>query len=118
MTKVNFTDISALCDEFGFGFEFEFEFENSSYRLCKVETAIENPKTEMRNLFEEIAKMRQTLPIDELQRDVSVLKCQTLVSNSLILSDLYGQRTDWQIVSDIPKRFNKSFQTLSVCPQR
>jgi hypothetical protein len=42
VSKSNFKEFSALCHEFGF----EIEIESSSYRLSKVETTIEELKTE------------------------------------------------------------------------
>jgi hypothetical protein len=52
VTAANFAGLSALCREF------EFSFSSPSYRLCKLESAVESIQTDLRCLSDEVAALR------------------------------------------------------------
>jgi hypothetical protein len=76
VTKVNFPDLSTLCQEFG------FKMENQSYRFAQLEVKIEELTIEIGRLLSEVAALRRTPAITaqlseevtELRADISVLK--------------------------------------------
>jgi hypothetical protein len=86
VTQANFPDISALCNEFG------FELESPTYRIGRLEVAIEELKIEIRQLSTQITSI-EGIPavttelsktITQLHADVSKLKSSTSKSESEI----------------------------------
>jgi hypothetical protein len=65
VTKTNFTELSTLCDEFG------FEPNSPSYRLSQVEVAIEDLRTEMKRLS------NQVILVQEISEVVTQLSTET-----------------------------------------
>jgi hypothetical protein len=85
VTKANFKELSALCDEFG------FELESPPYRLARLETGLEE-------LQRQIAEQLST-EVRELRREVSALKTEIAVLKG------WSAAPDSQILFDLPDIF-------------
>jgi hypothetical protein len=107
VTKTNFKELSALCDEFG------FELNSPSYRLAQVETTIEELKGDIERISSQLASLdgipsvltQLSGSMAKLEGDISVLKEWNSAPDSHIFSDLHSQGTDSGIVSDFPHIF-------------
>jgi hypothetical protein len=79
VTKKNFKEFSALCDEF------DFELKSPSYRLAQVETTIEELKSDIERIPSILTQL--SVSMAKLGSDVSMLKEWSFVHESQILLD-------------------------------